>query len=256
MSVRTAGYGRLGPLSGLVALLAMYGADEEFGRELQSLHARRYSRPWHHELVYVRMATRTDAKGERIYPDGDEAAGLLDDLGSLVRRFGLHRIDADGAMEWIHEWALRRSAGGASVGPDRIILSLASSYAVPDSPGAIWRPDIDTKATALTRARERGWTRREAREALQQTQREWQEAGWTFPDVSPEAAKHLRWLYLAIRHDWTFAQVAEHWDAGRSDGVSLNGVGLDGMRKAVGRLAHWMDVKLPGPGPRRRRTGR
>jgi hypothetical protein len=246
---RSGGFGRLGPWSARLELLEMYGADAEVGRDLIGFHDEHYRTPWPFELVYVRLAVKRDHDGEYVYPAGVAAEALLSALGALVDRYGLARLGRDDEMDWVHRWAILRAELGESVDPDMIVSSLGQGYMVPDPAGSVpWKPDREPRSVAERRAREMGTPRRIVRESLRAEQHRWEAAGWDFPVDAPEARKHLRWLYLAIRHDWTYGEVAQDWSADQPEPVDDETVA-----KAVKRLASKAYVTLRGPGPRRGR---
>lgn len=239
---RSAGFGRLGPWSARQALLAMYGDDEAVGRDLVALHDEHYRTPWRFELVYVRLATRRDHEGEYVYPAGPAAEALLAALGALVDRCGMARLGRDDAMAWVHRWALLRAELGEGVAPDQIVSSLGLSYGVPDSSEPVsWRPDLESRADAMERGRKLGVPRRIVRAGLRADRERWQAAGWDFPDAMPEAERQLRWLYLRLRHGWTYAEIA------RREGLAeahLYTEPAKAVQQAVRRLARAADADV------------
>ncbi len=204
---RTGEYAYHGPEAPRAALLALYGADAEVERALVELHDRHYlDRQWPHELVYVRIETRRDETGAFIYPRGGAAEALLADLGATAERFGLlHAFGAEYACERLHEWCLLRRQMGPAIGGPELTMAGGHSYTVPLDEREVtvtWRPDLEPRRAAEERARAA------VADALDAIRNEWEAGDWTFPDTSPRAQEHLRWLFLRLRHGWSYAEIA------------------------------------------------
>ncbi len=114
-------------------------------------------------------------------------------------------------MEWVHRWCRLRADVGPSVAPTSIISSLGDTYMVPDDAhgDVTWRPDRESRAVALERARASGVPRRLVREALDAIATSWKEAGWTFPDSRPKALTHIEWLYRRLRFGESYRVIGE-----------------------------------------------
>ncbi len=84
-------------------------------------------------------------------------------------------------------------------------MTLGDAYMVAASDRQVvvtWRPDVESREAAERRAREA------VTGALDGIAADWEQAGWDFPDTASKSADHLRWLYLRLRHGWSYARIA------------------------------------------------
>lgn len=224
MSRRLPRFARHGNASARVGLLAMYGEDEEFGAALEALYERRYvGQEW--PLVTWRL---------RRIPAGQ---AVLDDLRATAGQFGLHRMGQDG-VDALHRWCLMRAQLGPKVTPREIISGLGDGYAVPTEAQELlvgWRPDLESRADAEARLTH------ELTAALDRIQADWQAAGWTFHHAAPKALSHLHWLFLRMRHGWSYGEIA------RREGVRADENRLEPdktVQTAVHRMAQAAGIEL------------
>jgi len=237
----TGEYAYHAPEAPRAALLALYGADAEVERALVELHDRHYlDRQWPHELVYVRIETRRDPDtGVFLYPQGGAAEALLADLEATAQRFGLlHAFGKEYACERLHEWCLLRRQMGPAIGGPELSMD-GGHYTVPLDEREVavtWRPDLEPRRVAEERAGAA------VAAALDRIRDDWAAAGWQFKDTAPKAPEHLRWLFLRLRHRWSYAEIARH--VGIADDLDYQDPSK-AVAKAVKAMAKKAGVCLP-----------
>lgn len=237
----TSEYAYHAPEAPRAALLALYGADAEVERALVELHDRHYlDRQWPHELEYVRIEARRAETGAWIYPQGSRAEALLTDLEAVAERFGLlHAFGKEYACERLHEWCLLRRQMGPAIGGPELVMAGGHSYMVPLDEREVavtWRPDLEPRRAAEERAGAA------VAAALDRIRDDWEAAGWQFKDTTPKAPEHLRWLFLRLRHGWSYAEIA------RRVGIADDPDYFDppkAIAKAVKEMAKKAGVCLP-----------
>lgn len=164
----------------------------------------------------------------------DWAAAYLAAVRALAERFGLHRLDPRSSERpfstgesVIHTWCQMRARSGRKVDALWIVMAITYAHFIPPRDRAVvirWDPQTETREDAQARAY------RQARDALTTIDQDWRGAGLE-REHDPEEERHLDWLYLKLRHGWSYGQIAE--DVAAKEHVATRGM----VQQALIRMA-------------------
>jgi uncharacterized protein YukE len=98
-----------------------------------------------------------------------------------------------------------------------------------------WHPDLEPRSLA----RERLISELDAR--LDEIERAWEEAGYSFPEETPKHLMHVQWLYLRLAHRRSVRQIADS-EADRGHAYSVQAI-----YNQTNRLATLLGIALPPP---------
>ena len=147
------------------------------------------------------------------------------DLVGLAGRFGLDRLRGDegtrSGVDMLRRWAELK------LGPDDLVRAATYAFRPPEIPD-------ETPRQYAPWAESREAYDGRIREYADRREREAEQAGYDFPDTSPQLSEHIHWLFLRLSGQ-TWARIADGTGKAYTD---------DAIRQAVHRVAIHLGVNL------------
>jgi hypothetical protein len=206
-----------------VAYLERYAQHPDFVEALEALYSAHVTGEHRAllasaELWQMGVVTR--------HPGDEWAAGYLEALSQLARRFGLDRLEPagrgwpSGGEEAIHNWCGLRARADLQGSPWRPpFWMVEAGGAQPDVDGRVevhieaeWRPDLES----LGKAKERLLVeaRRQIERQLADIAARAEAASLTFRDTRPKMREHLGWLFRHVALGESFDHIGGGYTKG------------------------------------------